>query len=154
MIVLGVDQASATGWAVWSDGKIVASGTAYFKGSDKGKKFSEFEKWLITVLMNYRPDVLYCEAPHFRGYSATLVGVGMVAVMHKVCYETGIPIETVHSQTLKKYATGKGMKVGKEEMTEAAAKLVGREMSVKKDNNEADAIHLACYGGDNWETNN
>jgi Holliday junction resolvasome RuvABC endonuclease subunit len=154
MIVLGIDQASATGWAVWSDGSISASGTVYFKGSDKGKKFSEFERWLKETIQRYNPDVLFFEAPHFRGYSATVVGVGMVALMHKICYEVGVPLESVHSQTLKKYATGKGFKVDKDAMTEAAAKLVGKELSVKKDNNEADAIHLAYYGGDNWEAIN
>lgn len=154
MTVLGIDQASATGWAVWSDNKITDSGTAYFKGSDKGKKFSEFESWLKTTIQTYNPDVLFFEAPHFRGYAATLIGVGMVALMHKVCYELGLPLESVHSQTLKKFATGKGFKVDKDAMTEAAAKLTGKDLSVKKDNNEADAIHLAYYGGETWEAVN
>lgn len=150
MTVLGIDQASSTGWAIVTDGNVAASGTAAFKG-ERGKKYSEFSQWFRNTLMEYNPDVVYCEAPHFRGYAATMIGVGMVAIMHKVCYEVGISIEEVHSQTLKKFATGKGFNVSKDAMTEAASKLTGKKLNTKNDNNEADAIHLAYYGSENWQ---
>lgn len=149
MTVLGIDQASATGWAVVSENEIKASGTAKFKGT-RGKKYSEFSSWFRATLMEHNPDVVYCEAPHFRGYAATMIGVGMVAIMHQVCYEMGITIEEVHSQTLKKFATGKGFKVSKDAMTKAASELTGKKLNTKDDNNEADAIHLAYYGSENF----
>ena len=149
MIVLGIDQASATGWAVVTEGEIRASGTEKFKGT-RGKKYSEFASWFRTKLMEHNPDAVYCEAPHFRGYAATMIGVGMVAIMNQICYEMGVPIEEVHSQTLKKFATGRGFKVSKDAMTKAASELIGKKLTTKEDNNEADAIHLAYYGDENF----
>lgn len=149
MKVLGVDQASHTGYAVVSDGELIRSGTTVFSGH-VGKRLSEFANWLRETLSLELPDLLVYERPHFRGYAATLSGVGMIAVINMIAYETGTATMDVHTATLKKFATGYG-KAAKSEMTAAANAANDKlKLKTKENNDEADAIHLALYGSKNF----
>lgn len=148
MKVLGIDQASHTGYAVVSDGKLIRSGTEVFTGH-VGKRLSEFATWLRNTLIQELPDLLVYERPHFRGYAATLSGVGMIAVINMIAYETGTKTIDVHTATLKKFATGYG-KAKKSQMTSAANAATDLKLKTKENNDEADAIHLALYGSDNF----
>lgn len=144
MKVLGIDQASHTGFAVVDDGKIVDSGTVIFKGH-VGKRISEFTAWLRHKIREELPDMVVYEKPHFRGYAATLSGVGLISAILVVAYELGVRVESVHTATLKKFATGYG-KASKAAMTGAANTVGKLSLNTKNNNDEADAIHLALYG--------
>ena len=144
MKVLGIDQASHTGFAVCEDGVLVKSGTQVFTGH-VGKRISEFTAWLKLTLQQELPDLVVYERPHFRGYAATLSGVGMISAILAVCYETGVRAIDVHTATLKKFATGYG-KASKAAMTDAANSAEHLQLNTKENNDEADAIHLALYG--------
>ena len=144
MKVLGIDQASHTGYAVVCDDELIDSGTQVFKGH-VGKRISEFATWLRLKLQSELPDLVVYERPHFRGYAATLSGVGMIATILAVCYEFGVRAVDVHTATLKKFATGYG-RASKSMMTGAANRAEGLKLNTKENNDEADAIHLALYG--------
>lgn len=144
MKVLGIDQATHTGYAVVDSGSLVDSGTQVFKGH-VGKRISEFTAWLKLKIQTELPDLVVYERPHFRGYAATLSGVGLIASILAVCYELGVRAVDVHTATLKKFATGYG-KASKSEMTGAANRAEGLSLNTKENNDEADAIHLALYG--------
>ena len=145
MIVLGIDQASHTGFAVVEDGKLIDSGTVVFKGSI-GKRLSEFSSWMRSKIREVLPDLVVYEKPHFRGYAATLSGVGMISVINLVGYEVGVRLLDVHTATLKKFATGYG-RANKDSMTKAANEEAPElHLKTKENNDEADAIHLAFYG--------
>lgn len=148
MKVLGIDQASHTGFAVVSDGKLINSGTVVFKGH-VGKRLSEFTSWLRSMLQQELPDLVVYERPHFRGYAATLSGVGMISAINMIAYETGTQLMDVHTATLKKFATGHG-KAKKSAMTAAANEETNLNLKTKENNDEADAIHLALYGSTNF----
>ena len=150
-VILALDQASHTGWAVATEtGNILKSGTQTFKGT-QGARFSNFRTWLYDMINEHHPVVLAHEIPHFRGYAATLIGVGLVAMIHAVGYDFNIPVFGVHTAQLKKFATGKG-KATKSNMTEAASDIIGSSLSAKENNDEADAIHIARYCASNWRS--
>ena len=102
------------------------------------------------MLKEHLPDLVVYEKPHFRGYDATLSGVGLISLIQLICYETGTQCIGVHTATLKKFATGYG-KATKSEMTTMANRIEGLDLKVKENNDEADAIHLALYGVEQWK---
>lgn len=143
--VLGLDQATSTGYAIADDtGKILASGHIKFSG-DRGEKFLAFYRWLEKIVFDYNPDMIAHERPHFRGDAATELCVGFCALINMVATEHGLPVHAVQSMVLKKWATGNG-RAEKEDMTKAAQAFVEKKLEVKKDNDEADAIHIARWG--------
>lgn len=147
MRVLGLDLSSNSGYAVADNGEIIVSGTKRLKGK-LGQRLQEFEEWLRSFIREHCPDSIVYERPHFRGYAATLSGVGLIATVEKISYETGLHCEGVHTATLKKFATNYG-KANKAAMTGAANLATGKQLEVVANNDEADAIHLALYGGTN-----
>lgn len=144
MKVLGIDQATHTGFAVAEPGVLHTSGTKVLRGA-VAQRFSEFAAWFGGMIKTHLPDLVVYEKPHFRGYDATLSGVGLIALIQMICYETGTKCIGVHTATLKKFATGYG-KASKTEMTTMANRLEGLSLETKENNDEADAIHLALYG--------
>jgi hypothetical protein len=76
------------------------------------------------------------EAPHFRGGYATDLLVGMTTRIQEFAAMYGIKYTSIHSATLKKFATGKG-NADKGQMLEEARRRFGSHIS---DHNEADAL--------------
>ena len=148
MKVIGIDQASHTGFAVLDGSDLTRSGTVVFKGT-QGKRLSEFLNWLRSLIREEVPDLVTYEKPHFRGYAATINGSAMIGLIELVCFESGIPTMAVHSATLKKAASGYG-KAKKGVMTKMANLVMGLDLTTAENNDEADAIHLAIYGGKNF----
>lgn len=147
--VLGLDLASNTGYALISDNILVSSGTETFSGA-LPKRLSDFETWLISYVKKYNPNLIVYEIPHFRGYAATMSGVGLSTITLKVGYNLGFPVIGVRTTTLKSFATGNG-KATKDDMTNKANELFNLKLDVKDNNDEADAVHLANYGVVKWE---
>ena len=143
--VLGIDQATSTGYAIADEtGNILASGHVRFSGT-RGEKLLAFYTWLEGIVFRYNPNMITHERPHFRGDAATELCVGLCALINMTATAHAIPVHAVQSMVLKKWATGNG-RAEKDEMTKAAQAFVSRELNVKKDNDEADAIHIARWG--------
>ena len=147
--ILGLDLASNTGYALIDDNSLVVSGTKSFSGT-LPKRLADFETWLVSFVKKYNPNLIVYEIPHFRGYAATMSGVGLSTTTLKIGYTLGFPVVGVRTTTLKSFATGNG-KASKEEMTEKANQSFSLNLNTKENNDEADAIHLANYGAVKWE---
>lgn len=177
-VVLGIDQALLTGWAICVDGEIDTYGTKDFKkirGKDNGKLFWEQRLWIVdslnTIIENYNPThfLLMYERAHHRGLAATTLAMAFTTRMAEEVYchkynlnnpdRDDVPhklvdmsYDNVSSNVLKKYATGSGV-AQKPEMVKAAQKILMDQGCLmcdlhNMDDNEADAIHLAKMG---WE---
>jgi Holliday junction resolvasome RuvABC endonuclease subunit len=122
--------------------------------------FLNFNRWLEgqLALNQVMPparcvDLIVFEQAHHRGGAATEIAVGLMTRVLEYGARYGIDHTSVHSMTLKKWATGRG-NVGKEEMKAAANGLLRDQhrMDIIEDDNEADAICLLFhaiekYGG-------
>ena len=147
MKILAIDCGKTTGWAAYSNG-IVESGTCDFspkRGESRGMMYFRFRKWLEEMLIKMSITksgglVIY-EMPHHRGGAATEILYGMVTRIQEECERRGVNYTSLHSATLKKFATGKG-NADKAFVLEAAYKKFGNEIT---DHNEADALFLAEY---------
>lgn len=139
-VTLALDTGTKTGWAI-KTGTMLHSGVQDFQHDAKrespGMRFLRFSRWLHSMMDSHPITLVVYEQPHQRGGGATMVGVGLVATLQAVCAERGVEHQSVHSGTLKKFATGKG-NASKEEMVKACPKAV-------TDDNESDAIWLLAY---------
>ena len=147
MTILALDLATKTGWAVAQDGRIVESGVQDFalrRGESHGLMFLRARRWCLDTARTAGAGLLAYEQAHYRGGAATEVCVGLVTHAMGAAAELGIESMPIHTATLKLWATGSG-KSKKPEMINAAMVKSGRQ---PQDDNEADAILLALYAGE------
>lgn len=156
MKILALDLATKTGWAFW-DGARLESGVQDFtkqRGESNGMLFLKFNRWMgsfgqIAAVTKYiLPDLIIFEQAHHRGGAATEIAVGLMTRVLEFCALHGIEHTALHSLSLKKWATGSG-KADKQEMIQRAIQVIGRPV---KDDNEADAILIADYAREKFET--
>lgn len=81
------------------------------------------------------------EGAHHRGGAATEICVNMTGRLQEFAVLYALECVSVHTGTLKKFATGSGA-ASKEKMIELAAVVLRRQ---PQDDNEADAVHLALW---------
>ena len=119
MNILALDLGTKTGWAT-----DIESGVEVFHEETLGGKLARFMYWFghpTPFIFPYHTLVVY-EQPHFRGGPATRLLLGMAGIVEATCAEYGIRCESIHSATLKKWATGNG-RASKDEMRGAAQKF-------------------------------
>lgn len=145
-MILAIDAATKSGWALIKDGKVFESGVQDFskkRGESNGAMFLRFRNWLSRMLELDIAIVVY-EQSHHRGGAATEICVNLTGRIQEGCAERGIEFATVHTGTLKKWACGSG-KADKGQMMARAVALLGRPPI---DDNEADAALMGAWA---WE---
>jgi Holliday junction resolvasome RuvABC endonuclease subunit len=147
-MILALDCGTHTGWCLLKHGRVVESGVQDFsktRGESNGAMFLRFRKWL-EIMAAYRGasqvvTLLVYEQVHHRGGAATEIACNLIGRVQEIAAEHNIPYASCHTGTLKKFATGSGA-ASKEKMVELAAVILRRPPI---DDNEADAVHLACW---------
>ena len=115
MRILALDLGTKTGWALW-DGRRIESGVQTFaleRGESPGMRFIRFNRWLDGLLKQNggalcAVELIAYEKPHHRGGAATEIACGFSTRVHEFCASHRIEFASVHSSTLKKFATGRG----------------------------------------------
>ncbi len=149
-MILALDTGTRTGWCLWDKGKVIESGTEDFskqRGESNGMMFLRFRYWLGYMLTAYNISLVIYEMAHHRGGAATEIGVNLTGRVQECCSEHNIEYTTVHSNTLKKWATGAG-NADKGEMMVAATRILGRKPI---DDHEADACLMAKWASEKYE---
>lgn len=159
--VLALDLATKTGWAL-SEGSRIESGVQDFtkkRGESNGMLFVHFNSWLrgfrkslrvfvengVATIPSIKPDLIVFEQAHHRGGAATEIAVGLMTRVLEFCAEHRIEHASVHSMTLKKWATGSG-KADKGAMIARANQFYRpAPYHLISDDNEADAVLLLHY---------
>jgi hypothetical protein len=143
MIILSLDLATNTGWASYVDGQITI-GSANFalkRGESPGMRFLRCRSWLREMKKLLGTiDLIAYEQPHQRGGHPTQVAMGLVTEVMSFSAKVNAQTTSVHSMSLKKWATGKG-NAGKDMMIEEA-KSRGHKVT---NDDEADAVLLLEY---------
>lgn len=150
MKILALDAATMTGWA---QGELRILGQNYAicllgsgvkrvsvaKDEPPALRFQSFRTWVYGLAKGY--DLLAYEEPHLRGRKPTRFLVGLANGIEEVGGGLKIPVVSVHSGTLKKFATGSG-RASKEDMIAAARK---RWQVEPKTDDEADALMILAW---------
>jgi len=143
MRILALDVGTKCGWAALTER--IESGVQRFdllRGESSGIRFLKFNHWLNTMFALVKPDLVVYEQAHHRGGYATELAVGMTTRIMETCARESVDYASVHSATLKKWATGSG-RADKIAMMKRASELAGREI---ESDDEADAYLLLQYG--------
>jgi Holliday junction resolvasome RuvABC endonuclease subunit len=141
MKIIALDLGTNTGWATNLTGS-VESGVQTFdikRGESPGMRYVRFNRWL-EELAEEGPDLIIFEQAHNRGGAATELLNGMATRVLELCAKRGVQHTSIHSQSLKKWATGSG-NAKKPEMISAIKKTY----PLVEDDNEADALHMLNY---------
>lgn len=144
MSILCLDIATTTGWALWNDPQVL-SGFVCFKSEEtNGHRLLNFWRALNEWHRLYDITHIFYELPgSFQGRGhANKVVPHLIGVLELWAALHEVPIEWVSPSTLKKFATGRGQKVSKKEMLDAASKLWQKAIT---DHNEADALLILKY---------
>lgn len=150
MIVLALDIATRTGFAVGAPGRQPEnSGSLRFVGDDHEAIFADALKWCAGMLRTYHPHIVAWEAPiavsfkrGFTNVNTTKILYGLPAVFGATARLLGIAdVREVPVQTIRRVFLGNGR------IKKAVAKrLVMRECRARGwepvDDNEADALAL------------
>ena len=142
-MILALDTATKTGWALLKDGCIYESGVQDFtkrRGESNGLMFIRFRAWLTAMLVHPVTLIVY-EQAHHRGGAATEICVNLTGRVQELATDKGIEYASVHSASLKKFVTGSG-RADKSAMIAYATSCLGRQ---PLDDNEADAVCLAMW---------
>lgn len=154
MIILSLDQATVTGWALVRDtGEVVASGTweladAKRTGESRGMRYIRFEHELRGAVGKWNPRMICHEQTLLRGGAATEIANGLKALILKIAAEAEIEVSCVHTTELKHWATGNG-RAEKADMMKACISLSGVS---PRDDNEADAVLIGLWASSKYGT--
>ena len=98
--VLAIDQAShISGYAIFDDGKLIKYGTFRTELNDDVARFSMVKSWLLSMIENWRPDMIGLEGIQFQEESG---GQKMsVTVFQTLARLQGILMETCYSAKIK-----------------------------------------------------
>ena len=144
LLVLGLDIASRTGWAL-SDGRYGA-----FEGGDTtghSQACGAFGDWLSGFITENQPSAVVVEGLVKGGIGFNAKAFKMAGVAAYICQIREIAMTEYAPCALKKYATGKG-NARKPDMIAAANKRFGVRLTENQDD-EADALFLAAWGAEN-----
>lgn len=110
-VVLTLDIATRTGFAVGPIGREPSSGVFECKGKETGPIMIQFETWLSRLIMSNGPSIVIYEATILPGTTqlATLTRLyGLSAVCEMVCAKQDREVRIVYAAQWKKYACGSG----------------------------------------------
>ena len=155
MVILALDQATTTGWAVTDDtGLILDSGVWHLAdrnrtGESRGMRYIRFRAELHGAIQQWEPDLIIHEQTLLRGGAATELANGFKAVILMTAAIYEVEVSCVHTSELKHWATGDG-KADKAKMVLAAEGfcLTQRKGGGNRpliDDNEADAICIGLW---------
>ena len=112
MILLALDPASITGWAVHDGDRIVASGVwnlAPRRGDSPGVRYLKLRSRLTDVKDRWPElELVAVEQAHHRGGAATEYAIGILTHVQSWCAEVGVEHLVIHGSHAKRIATGHG----------------------------------------------
>lgn len=146
--ILALDQASRTsGWAVFQNDQLIASGTFTFDDDFIPKRLVKIRNKVISLIDQYNIDKIILEdiqlQEQINNVSTYKVLAEVLGVLEELCSELKIPHEIVHSQTWKSTL---GIK-GRERATQKrnAQAFVEKLYSIKASQDESDAICIGTH---------
>lgn len=153
MRVLGIDPATASGWAILNDGAYETGGTAKFpkptksqiaKGEVEGVRWRDYRLWFDELLFTYKPDVVGFE--DVRRHVSTLSGHAYGYFRYcaeACCADAGIKFYPINVKTWK--STVNSGNDDKDDTQTFLSKIYPSVTFVDDNHSDALGIALAVY---------
>ena len=146
--ILALDQASRTsGFAVFQEGQLVASGTFTYEDDDFSLRLVKIRNKVISLIEQYNINKILLEDIQLQGQTNNVETYRKLAevrgVLSELACEMNIPHEIIHSQTWK---SGLDIK-GRDRTTQKrnAQAFVATTYNKKVSQDESDAICIGTH---------
>lgn len=144
--ILALDQASrTTGWAVFQEEQLVASGTFTYDDNDFSQRLVKIRNKVISLIEQYNINKILLEDIQLQGQTNNVTTYKALAevlgVLEELACERKIPHELVHSQTWKSTLNIKGRDRATQKRN--AQTYVAETYNKKVSQDESDSI---CIG--------
>jgi Holliday junction resolvasome RuvABC endonuclease subunit len=149
-VILALDLASETGWAMASNGQI-ESGVVDFsphRGESAGMRYIRFNAWLDEMLKSVTL-VIFEGGSFHRGGPATELAYGLSTRVIEAATRHRIMHTSVNVSTLKKWLTRDG-RANKAAVLDAVNRRFRIGQPPLVNDNEADALALLHFALDQW----
>lgn len=153
-MILALDLATVTGWAMGEPGRQPESGVIRFgakNNASHGQIAADAIAWLVEFLTEMKPTQIVFEQPlppNFTGGHTTLdtavITMGLPFLMQGIAYKLGLfNVEAVRVSDIRTFFIGSNMKSEQaKQLTFERCQLLGFN---PKDDNASDALALWCY---------
>lgn len=163
--ILALDQAThISGWSLWDDDNLVKYGAFECKSRNAVERLSIIRMWLISLISNFKPDIVVLEDIQMQDFSAksnklyesksNQIGVTtykslaeLLGVLKVQLFDTNIEFKVIPSGTWRKGVGVKG--IHRADRKRSAQNLVKQWFDINVTEDEADAICLGKYATKN-----
>ncbi len=143
--ILGLDISTHMGWAVVSRDGIIDTGTVHMppkKYDYRIARWSDYALHAVNIAAHYNAKFAVVEGYIHQGKFVNNSLFELGAIVRFRLWSSGLPIVECSPTALKLFVAGAG-RATKRQMVEAVKELWGFDT---KDDNQADAVGLACMG--------
>lgn len=146
--ILALDQASrTTGYAVFQEGKLIASGTFTYDDSDFSLRLVKIRNKVISLIEEYNINKILLEDIQLQGQTNNVTTYKALAevlgVLEELARELNIPHELVHSQTWKSTLGIKGRDRATQKRNAQA--FITEVYGLKVSQDQSDAICIGTH---------
>ena len=146
--ILALDQASRTsGWSVFQEDKLIASGTFTYDDDDFSLRLVKIRNKVISLLEQYNINKILLEDIQLQGQTNNVTTYKALAevlgVLEELARERNIPHELIHSQTWKSTLNIKGRDRATQKRNAQAFVATTYQKKVSQD--ESDAICIGTH---------
>ena len=146
--ILALDQASrCSGYAVFQEGRLVASGTFTYDDSDFSLRLVKIRNKVISLIEEYNINKILLEDIQLQGQTNNVTTYKALAevlgVLEEVAREYNIPHELVHSQTWKSTLGIKGRDRATQKRNAQA--FITEVYGLKVSQDQSDAICIGTH---------
>ena len=146
--ILALDQASRTsGYAVFQEGRLIASGTFTYDDSDFSLRLVKIRNKVISLIEEYNITKILLEDIQLQGQTNNVTTYKALAevlgVLEELAREHNIPHELVHSQTWKSTLGIKGRDRATQKRNAQA--FITEVYGLKVSQDQSDAICIGTH---------
>lgn len=145
--ILALDQASRiSGFSIFDGDKLSSYGTYEAKCEEEGKRCHEVRVWLMSMIENWKPDLVGIEGIQFQekmGVTTFQTLARLQGILIDLCIELNVPYVVCPTNTWRAHVGVKGR--ARADKKKSMQLIVKETYDVSVSEDEADAIGIGKY---------
>lgn len=152
--VLALDQATfKTGWSIFDGRELIKFGVYTIDGSDEGIRLHTIKMWLMSMIENWRPDLVAIEGIQFQedknmGVTTFQTLARLQGILIDLCVELNIPYKVCPTNTWRAHCGVKGR--ARSDKKKSMQLIVKEKYDISVTDDESDAIGIGKYAADSF----
>ena len=156
--ILALDQSShITGWSIFDGGRLVNYGVFKATQQDESKRIHEIKQWTLSMIDNYKPDLIGIEGIQFQeessghqmGITVFQTLARLQGVLIETCVELELPFEVAPTNTWRAHCGVKGR--ARADRKKSMQLLVKKWYDISVTDDESDAIGIGKFVSETYQ---